>query len=61
MPANKSVATFDRAWLALLLTVQVFAGAFLRIAAQAVLAIGVLFYVLPLFRLCILELRSNLL
>ncbi len=33
--------------LALVLTCQVFAGAFLGIAAQFVLAIGVIFYVLP--------------
>jgi hypothetical protein len=51
MPASKSVATFDRVWLALVLTIQVFVGAFLGIAAQAVLAIGVLSYVLPWMRL----------
>jgi hypothetical protein len=38
---------FDRTWLALVLTCQVFAGALIGIAAQAVLAIGVIFYVLP--------------
>ena len=47
MPAGKAEPTFDRAWLALVLTVQVFLGALLGIAAQAFLAIGVLFYVLP--------------
>src|SRR5262249_10493880 len=47
MPASKAVATYDRTWLALVLTCQVFAGAFLGIAAQAFLAIGVLFYILP--------------
>ncbi len=47
MPASKAVPTFDRTWLALVLTCRVFAGAFLGIAAQFVLVIGVIFYVLP--------------
>jgi len=47
MPAGKAVPAFDRTWLALVLTCQVFVGAFLGIAAQFVLAIGVIFYVLP--------------
>jgi hypothetical protein len=55
MPAGKAVPTFERTWLALVLTVQVFAGAFLGIAAQFVLAIGVIFYVLPLIGLELLD------
>jgi hypothetical protein len=47
MPASKAVPAFERTWLALVLTCQVFLGAFLGIAAQFVLAIGVIFYVLP--------------
>jgi hypothetical protein len=48
IPADKtSMPALDRAWLALVLTCQVFAGAFLGIAAQAFLAIGVIFYILP--------------
>jgi len=47
MPASKAVATYDRTWLALVLTCQVFAGAFLGIAAQFVFAVGVIFYILP--------------
>jgi len=47
MPVNKAVATFDRTLLALVLTIQASAGAFLGIAAQTILAIGVLFYILP--------------
>jgi hypothetical protein len=48
IPADKvAMPAFDRAWLALVLTCQVFAGAFLGIAAQAFLAIGVIFYLLP--------------
>jgi hypothetical protein len=44
MPSGKVVPAFDRIWLALVLTCQVFLGAFLGIAAQFVLAIGVIFY-----------------
>jgi hypothetical protein len=47
MSASKAVPAFDRTWLALVLTCQVFVGVFLGIAAQFVLAIGVIFYVLP--------------
>ena len=38
---------FDRAWPAVVLTCQVFVGGLLGIVAQFVLAIGVIFYVLP--------------
>jgi hypothetical protein len=55
MPAGKAVPTFDRTWLALVLTYQVFAGAFLGIAAQFVLASGVIIYVLPWIGLELLE------
>jgi hypothetical protein len=44
MPAGKAVPAFDRTWLALALRCQVFVGAFLGIAAQFSLAIGVIFY-----------------
>jgi len=47
MPDGKAVPAFERNWLALVLTCQVFAGALLGIAAQAFLAIGVIFYILP--------------
>jgi len=48
IPADKAaMPMFDRAWLALVLTCQVFAGALLGIAAQAFLAIGVILYILP--------------
>jgi len=48
IPADKAaMPRFDRAWLALVLTCQVFAGALLGIAAQGFLAIGVILYILP--------------
>jgi hypothetical protein len=55
MPAGKAVPAFDRTWLALMLTCQVFVGSFLGIGAQFVLAIGVIFYVLPWMGLELLE------
>ena len=55
MPAGKAVPAYDRTWLALVLTCQVFVGAFLGIAAQFVLAIGVIFYVLPWMGLELLD------
>jgi hypothetical protein len=47
MPIGKAVPPFERSWIALVLTSQVFIGAGLGIAAQAFLAIGVIFYVMP--------------
>jgi hypothetical protein len=55
MAAGNAVPAFDRTWLALVLTCQVFVGAFLGIAAQFVLAVGVIFYVLPWMGLELLE------
>ena len=55
MPVGKAVPPFDRTWLALVLTCQVFLGAFLGIAAQFALAVGVIFYVLPWMGLELLE------
>jgi len=55
MPAGKAVPGFDRTWLALVLTCQVFVGAFLGIAAQFALAIGVIFYLLPWMGLELLD------
>jgi len=48
IPADKAaMPMIDRAWLAMVLTCQVFAGAFLGIAAQALLVIGLISYILP--------------
>jgi hypothetical protein len=55
MPAGKAVPPFDRQWLALVLTSQVFLGAFLGIAAQAFLVIVVIFHILPWFGLELLD------
>jgi hypothetical protein len=55
MPTGRAVPAFDHTWLALVLTFQVFVGALLGIAAQFVLAIGVIFYVLPWMGLELLD------
>src|SRR5260370_26893070 len=56
IPADKAaMPMFDRAWLALVLTCQVFAGAFLGIAAQALLVIGVISYIFRLLGLGLLD------
>jgi hypothetical protein len=47
IPVGKAVPPFDRAWIALALTIMVFAGAFLGIAAEAFLAVVVPFYIVP--------------
>ena len=51
MPAGKAVPPFDRQWLALVRTSQLFLSAFLGIAAQAFLVIVVIFHVPPWFGL----------
>jgi hypothetical protein len=47
MPAGRSVPAFDRAWIALVLTLQIAGGVFLGVAAQALLAVGLIRYVMP--------------
>ena len=51
IPAQGNVPKFDRAWVATVLTAQVTAGAVLGIAAQALLAVVIIGYVMPLFGL----------
>jgi hypothetical protein len=47
MPEGKAVPAFDRTWLAITLTLQIFSGAILGIAAEAFLAVGPAIYVIP--------------
>jgi hypothetical protein len=48
IPAQGNVAKFDRAWIATVLTAQVAAGAALGIAAQVLLVVVIIGYVMPL-------------
>jgi hypothetical protein len=49
MPAAKAVPTFDRAWIAVVLTLQLVLGAVVGILAQAGLAVLMLGYIMPWF------------
>jgi hypothetical protein len=53
--AGKAVPAFNRTWLALVLTLQIFVGAALGIAAQVVLAVGLMFYLMPRMGLGLLD------
>jgi hypothetical protein len=55
MPAGRDVPAFDRAWVALVLTLQVAGGVVLGIAAQAVLAIALIRYAMPWIGLGLLD------
>jgi hypothetical protein len=55
MPVGKAMPGFDRAWMALVLTVQMFAGVGLGIAAQTCLAWGLIFRLMPWIGLDLLD------
>jgi hypothetical protein len=59
MPVGRAVPAFDRAWIALVLTLQVVVGALLGIAAQALLVLGVIGYVMPWLGLGLFDLARN--
>ena len=56
MPERRAPPTFERTWMTLLLTLQVFLGGLLGIAAQGLLAYVVIGRVLPWFGLDLLGL-----
>jgi hypothetical protein len=60
MPAGKAVPSFDRQWLALVLTAQLFVGAFLGVAAQVLLFVVVIFHIMPWFGLGLLDMARDL-
>ena len=47
IPAQGNVPKFDRAWIATVLTLQVAAGTTLGIAAQVLLAVIIIGYIMP--------------
>jgi hypothetical protein len=51
IPVGKAVPAFDRAWIALILTVQILGGAILGIVVQICVATILVAHVLPLVRL----------
>lgn len=50
---------FDRAWIATVLTLQTVGGAILGIAAQVLLAVGIIGYVMPFFGLELLDMARD--
>jgi hypothetical protein len=60
IPEGREVPDYRRPLAALVLTSQMFAGAFLGIAAQAFLAWGLLFFVMPTMRIDLLWLCQQL-
>jgi len=56
MPEHRALRSFDQAWIALVLTAQVFLGGLLGIAAQAFLVYVVIGLLLPVFGLDLLGL-----
>ena len=59
MPAGRAAPAIDRAWLAFVLTLQVVSGMILGIAAQALLALGLIGYVMPRLGLGLLVLARG--
>jgi hypothetical protein len=59
MPVGKAVPAFDRAWIALVLTLQIAVGAILGVAAQALLVVGVIGYVMPWLGLGLLDMARD--
>ena len=59
MPVGKVVPDFDRRWIALVLTIQVAVGAIMGIAAQALLAVGVIFYIMPWLSFGLLDITRD--
>lgn len=59
MPEERAVPSFNRAWLAFALTLQVGCGMILGVAAQALLALGLIGYVMPWLGLGLLGLARH--
>ncbi len=60
MPEGKKIPPFERNWIAAVLTAQVAVGAVLGIAAQALLAIGIIGYAMPWLGLGLLDMARDL-
>lgn len=60
LPADRAAPIYDRAWIALVLTLQVAGGIMVGIAAQALLAAGLIFYAMPAAGLSLLDLAQTI-
>lgn len=59
LPARSAVLKWDRPWIAAVLTFQAGVGAALGIAAQVLLVVGIIGYVMPLFGLELLDMAHD--
>jgi hypothetical protein len=59
LPIGKAVPDFDRTWIALVLTLQIVVGAALGIAAQVLLIVVVMGYVMPWLGLGLLDMAHD--
>jgi hypothetical protein len=59
IPEAKTVPSFDRAWIAVVLALQVIGGVILGIVAQALIFVGVIVYVMPWFGPGLLDLARD--
>jgi hypothetical protein len=59
LPAGRAVPTYKRTWIALLVSVQIFGGAALGIAAQGFLAVGIIGYIMPWLGLGLLDMARD--
>jgi hypothetical protein len=60
LPATGAVRTYDRAWIAAVLTGQVALGVILGVGMQALLAYGLIFYAMPAVGLGLLDVTRGL-
>jgi hypothetical protein len=60
LPANGAVRSYDRAWIAAVLTGQVALGVVLGVGVQALLAYGLIFYAMPAVGLGLLDVARGL-
>ena len=59
LPVGRAVPAYKRGWIALVITGQIFGGAALGIIAQALLALFIIGYVMPLFGLELLGMARD--
>jgi hypothetical protein len=59
LPIGKAVPNFDRTWIALVLTLQIVMGAALGVAAQVLLIVGIIGYVMPWLGLGLLDMARD--
>jgi hypothetical protein len=59
LPSDQAVPIYDRAWIALVLTLQAAGGIVVGIGAQALLVVALIFYAMPAVGLGLLDLARG--